>query len=523
VSAALGAGSRAKSGIAWVLGFNLANQVLQFGVGVVLARLLAPEDFGIFAITGIFTGLAATVSNFGLGTALVQRSEIHEGHRRSMLAANLLGSAAIVGLFYALSPLVGRAFKNPLAGPVLELTAWNFLINAMSSVSFSLMSRALRFRDSALIEGWAAAGQGLVAIVLAVSGFGVWAIAWAGIAQSLVRALLLIARSGWRPALAWDRNALRDLVGFGAGLTLKRVLNYCAVNVDQVVVGRRLSTLDLGYYSRAYSLITLPLTQLSRVIMAVLFPTFSRIQDDNPRLIAGYTKVVTATALVSFPFLVGLGLTAPAFIAVVYGEKWLPTALPLQIMCVAGMMKAVSTYVGSIVDAKGKVGAEIRRQVIYLVLLVAGAFIGSSFGTIGVATSVVVASLAMLVMMQSLLGRLTGMRWSAYFGALTPALSGTAVMAVAVLGWQTAMGGALGPRSAVLLLSSTAIGAAVYLGVLFTGPFPQARALFAEAAQDWRRLKARGVRQIRPAEPRPPGGAPAPSPPETETCPDWRR
>ncbi len=388
-----------KRGIAWALSSNIAIQSLSFGVGVVLARILAPADFGVFAVTSIFSGLAATVSNVGLGAAIVQRKEITEAHRRSMLAANLTSSALVVLVLNALAPWVGGYFKNPVATPVLMLTAWSFLINASSSVSFSMLSRELRFRALAQVEAVAAVVNGLVAIVFALRGFGVWAIAWGRIAEALVRAAILILTAGWRPRLAWDRRALGDLIGFGAGLTAKRIVNYAAANVDYFVIGRRLGATDLGYYTRAYSLMTLPLVQLSRVIMQVLFPAFSRIQDDNARIIRAYSQVVTATSLVSFPFLMGLLLVAPAFVEVVYGAKWMPTVLPLQIMCLAGMMKSVSTFVGAIVDAKGKVVAEVRRQLIYLGILVVGTLAGSYYGTVGVAVAVVVAAFVMLVMM----------------------------------------------------------------------------------------------------------------------------
>jgi PST family polysaccharide transporter len=333
-----------------------------------------------------------------------------------------------------------------------------------------------------------------VAILLAVRGFGVWAIAWAGVAQSAVRAGLMIAQGGWRPALAWDLAALRDLIGFGAGLTVKRFINYSAANVDYFVIGRRLGPDSLGFYTRAYGLMTLPLTQLSRVIMTVLFPAFSRIQDDNRRLVAGYARVVNATALVAFPFLVGLMLVAPAFIHVVYGKQWMPAVLPLQIMCIAGMMKAVSTFVGSIVDAKGKIGAEVRRQLVYLALLVAGTLLGSRWGTVGVAVAVVAASLAMLVMMQSLLGELTGMRWRTYLGALAPALAGSAVMAAAVAGFQALAGPGLGLTSPALLASSTAVGAGTYILFLAAVRFPQVEALRAELTADLRAVRAGRLR-----------------------------
>jgi O-antigen/teichoic acid export membrane protein len=491
-------GGATKRGIAWALSSNLANQVLQFAVGIVLARLLAPADFGVFATTGIFTGLAATVSNIGLGSALVQRAAIEERHRRTMLTANLVSSSLIVLLLWATSPAIAAYFRNPIAGPVLRLVALNFLLNAFSSVSFSLLSRVLNFRILAVTEAVAAAAFGLVAILLALRGYGVWAIAWAGLAQSLVRAVLLILRAGWPLRLGWDRRALADLLGLGAGLTLKRVINYAAANVDYAVIGRRLGPADLGYYTRAYGLITMPLHQFSRVIMTVLFPAFSRIQGDDARLIAGYSKVVTATAIVSFPFLVGLALVAPSFIAVIYGEKWLPTVLPLMIMCVAGMMKSVSTFVGAIADAKGQVQREVKRQLIYLGVLIAGTIAGSRYGTTGVAVAVVFASFLMLIMMQSFLGSLTGMRWRTFLGSLWPALAATLVMATAVIGAQAMVGRFASPTSLAMLVISTAVGMLVYPLVLLGGRFPVVVALRRELERDLAELRQRRRGGARP-------------------------
>lgn len=482
----------AKRGIAWTLSSNLLIQTISFAVGVVLARLVPPADFGVFAITGIFSGLAATISNMGLGSALVRRKEITEAHCRSMLAANLVSSGTIVLVLTLLAPWVGRYFKNPLATPVLMLVAWNFLINAVSSVSFSLSSRALRFRLIAQIEAIAAVVNGVIAMTLAYRGFGVWSIAWAGIAQSVTRAVLLLARAHWRPGLACDRAALGDLIGFGAGLSLNRLINYAAANVDYFVIGRRLGAADLGYYTRAYTLMTLPLTQLSRVMMQVLFPAFSRIQDDNRRLIAGYSKVVMATSLASFPFLAGLFLVAAPFVHVVYGATWMPTVLPLQIMCVAGMMKSVSTFIGSVVNAKGQIGSEVRRQFVYLLLLVVGTYIGSSYGTAGVAVAVVAATFIMLVMMQTLLNSLTGMTWRQYLSALVPALGGVAVMSAVVIAFQLVTRRFLDPLSLATLAGAVGCGAAAYVLFFLVVRIERVELLRAELVRTFLRRRGSG-------------------------------
>ncbi len=500
-------GAPAKRGIAWALSSNVVMQICQFGVGIILARLLAPRDFGVFAVTSIFTGLASNLANIGLGAALVQRQQINESHRRTMFAVNLTTSSIIVVLLIGVSPWVGIYFQHELAGPILCLVAFNFIITSLGSVSFSLLSRELRFRPISIIETCSMVVHAAIAVIMALRGHGIWSIAWGGIGQSLFRAAMLLLIGGWVPRVGWNRQAFRELISFGAALTGKRLLNYCAANVDYFVIGRVLGPSSLGFYTRAYSLMTLPRTQLSRVIMSVLFPAFSRIQDDNQRLIAGYERVVLATALISFPFLMGLLVTAPVFIGFVYGEKWLPTVPPLQIMCVAGMMKSVSTFVGSIINAKGEVMAEIRRQAIYFALLIGGTWFGSRWGISGVAWAVVGASLIMLVMMQVLLNQVTGMRWGAYLAAVWPPLLASVLMAAAVYGVLELLRPLLGAYSLPLLLAGTSVGVVVYTGLIFLMPFARVTEMRQDLTSDLRRAWARRR-----------GGPPATKLDEEESC-----
>ena len=176
-------------------------QAFQFAVGIVLARLLEPKDFGVFAVTGIFTGLAANVANIGLGAALVQRQSVEERHRRTMLVTNLTTSSVIVGLLILAAPWVGRYFQHPLAGRVLVVVSFNFLINSLSSVSFSTLSRKLKFRSISIVEAGAMPVHAAVAVGMARHGYGVWSIASAGRGRSPVRcrALLCGARRLPRP------------------------------------------------------------------------------------------------------------------------------------------------------------------------------------------------------------------------------------------------------------------------------------------------------------------------------------
>jgi len=231
-------------------------------------------------------------------------------------------------------------------------------------------------------------------------------------------------------------------------------------------VGWRLGVEPLGFYSRAYNLMMLPIRKLSGSLGAVLFPAFSRIQDERERLVRGMVKASCLISLSIFPLLVGLQVVAPDLISVVYGAKWLPTVPPLQVMCLAGLFYCLEPPALSLIHAKGYLKEDIKRQLVHVGCVVIGVLAGTLWGTTGAAWGVVVGALTHWILLLHLLKRRIGLPVLGYLRALVPAGLASAVMAVVVLMFRMGIFRYTGMSGPVALVCSIGLGGVTYLGIL---------------------------------------------------------
>ncbi len=461
--------ARAFSAARWRLASSLTQGGVQFAVGILLARLLPPADFGLVALAMVVTGLAALVADLGLGPALVQRRDLTERHQRAAFTASLLLGAAIAGAVALLArPAAAVMHAPPLAG-VLRALSLLFVVGAFGVVPRALLQRRLRARAlfaislAAYLGGYA----GVVA-VLALRGFGAWSLVWGALVSALLDSVLALAvvRPPLRPLLA--RAELRELLGFGARASLNGVVNYGARNGDNVIVGRLLGPAALGLYGRAYNLMLLPLTYLGAATHAVLFPAFSEVQDDRARMKRGYLLAVQLTALVAAPVMAGMAVAAPHLVRALYGPAWGGMVPALQVLCAAGLFRAVYHLAGSVTAAAGRLGAELRRQVVYALLVVVGGGVGSRWGVTGVAVGVSVAIVYMYVAMSALALEIVGATRREFLAAQAPGLAVAACVGAAALAVRVPLerqGGAhpVAVFAAMLLACAAALPAALYL------------------------------------------------------------
>ncbi len=460
-------GARAIEAGRWRLAGQTFGAVLQFGTGVVLARLLAPRDFGLMAFAWILVGLVS-MSELGLAAALVQRRELTERHVRAAFTATVLIGAGLAATTAALAPLMAWLVRDPAAGPVLASAGVVFLIAAFAHTPTALLRRSLSFRTLFWIDaGTHLAGYGIVAPVLALRGWGVWSLVVAVILQNTLAAAWSIhaARPPLRPLLA--RAELRELWGFGAGASLSGFVGYLARNADNLVVGARLGAAPLGLYSRAYNLMLLPQNHIGRVMSGVLFPALSRLQGDAPRLSRAYLLSVQLAALVAGPLMAGMLVAGPHLVAAVYGPGWEGAVLPLQILCGAGLLRVVTSLAEVVAHSTGHVAAQLRLQLGYAVLVIAGSSIGSLWGIAGTALAVALAIAAMYVATARLALRITGAGWRPFARAHVPGLlvsfivGGTALVARLALEQRGLGSGAVLPG--IVAACALALPIAVYL------------------------------------------------------------
>lgn len=482
-----------KRGVAWVVVERVVLQTLNLFTGVVLARLLTPTDFGIIGLATLFTGLASRLVQFGFGMALVQRETIRKEHISAMFMLTLgINTVIWLGLTVA-SPSVGRYFQNPLVGSVLAVMAFNFLIRAIGICPSALLRRAMNFKVityGSIIDYTVNLG---VAIVLAWKGFGVWSLAYGGLSGALAEKIYLFWAARWWPSLKTDREAVKDLFGFGVGVSFKSTLIYLFENADNWIVGKNLGPAALGFYEKAYNLMNMPVRELSARMNSVLFPAFARIHKERGRLRAAFQKTLLSLSLISYPIFASLIVLAPELIRVLYGPQWIRSIVPFQILCVAGLPRIVTQVTSATINASGIVTPEVSRRAIVFVLLVVGALIGSHWGLVGVATAVALVNFLAGVMIWILLTRLSAIALPDLFLAQRlPLLASLALIAVS-LGTRAALA-AMGRTEPILVLVLAGpLGAIAYGAVLFLLRDEPLKALAAEFGRDLKPLVARFI------------------------------
>jgi O-antigen/teichoic acid export membrane protein len=428
---------RTVTGVLWSAGASVTQQILNFGVTVVLARLLLPADFGLVATIAIFTGFVSLFVDFGLSAALIQRPSLTERHRSSAFWMNLAIGAALGALVASLAPGLARFFDEPRLVDLTLVLSLNFVIGSLGIVQSALLQRSMEFRRLGAINTGSAAVGGAAAIAMAVTGLGVWSLIGQLIASAGSRTMLLWLTSDWRPRWLLDRKAMNELWRYSSGVAGFNAVNYWARNADNFLIGKFVGPAALGIYSRSYNLMLLPIQQISAVTSRVMFPALARIQSDPQRVKRAYLRAVGIIGLLSFPVLAGLFVVAKPFVLTLYGPRWADVVPVLQILCVAGLMQPVASTVGWLYQSQGRTDLLFRWGFIASCVLVCGFVIGIHWGVKGVATGYAIATYGVLYFTFAIPGRLIGMKVSEVFGTLSGALLSALGMAGVVWGVGT--------------------------------------------------------------------------------------
>jgi O-antigen/teichoic acid export membrane protein len=478
-------GRAVKKGVLWTLTGRGVLTVADIAFTILLARLLEPEQFGTFGIAMIFIGLANRFGNVGFVLALLQRKEIREEHISSVFVTNLVIFSLIAGSFIWASPLIGRFFNNPLAGQVAAIGSIVFFTHAFSSIARMLLQRQMNFKMPAIAAVVDHLAGSLITVGFAWAGHGAWSLMYGHVLGSAISAVLLVLWSGWVPRLRYSHAAMKDIYAFGLGVLLKNLVIYGSDRIDYLIIGKQLGPTALGLYEKAFRIMDTGAKEMSSKIGAgVLFSAFSRLQDDKARLRAAYSKVVMTLSLICFPAFFGLFLVAPSFVYVLFGEKWLPTVIPLQILCIAGLLRVHLNITSGVITAIGKVAVEVIMRGLAFALLTIGCWIGSFWGIIGVTVAVTVTTAILTVVIVSYLGSLTGLSWKDFLLPQQSALWASLFMSAIVLAYQRSSEPALGIYSVPMLMSSTAVGLISYItGLLILRP-PTVVSLFKELTAD---------------------------------------
>jgi PST family polysaccharide transporter len=430
-----------------------------------LARLVAPRDFGLIAIALVVVNFAALLSGLGLGPALVQRRDLRPEHVAvafTLSAGFGMGLAALI----ALSAVPAAAFfDQPELRRILPVLALIFVCKGVEVTPNDMLTRELRFRAYYLTSTAAVALASAAGVVLAVAGLGIWALVGLSLVEAVVASVLawvVAIRAGvWTPSFSMDRAALRDLLPYSSYVTMSLLVGYGQGNADNLLIGKLLGARPLGYYSLAYRTFLLPLQKFGEVVSATVFPALAAVRDDPQRLRQGFLRSSQYVALVFFPITVGIAVTAPQMVPVVFGRQWVPAVHTLQVLAMSGPLLSMTRLRGALCLAIGKPQWDLWLNAVGLALFVPAFVIGVQYGILGVAAAFTLAAAMETPVAVGVISRglRTGPRQ--VLQPLVPVAWATAVMAAGAAAIGKLLEGAVGQP--LQLAAMTIGGGALYV------------------------------------------------------------
>lgn len=378
------------SGVKWNAIERFSVQGVQFLLGLVMARLLTPEDFGAIAMLSIFIAISTTFIDSGFANALIRKIDRTDVDYSTVFYFNIVVSIVCYLLLFFLAPWVSRFYEMPILCPVLRVQSLTLILNSLFAIHNTRLTINIDFKGLARINLAAAIISGLAGVAMACLGMGIWALVYQVIIASVVNIILLWAYSKWIPLLSFSWKSFRDLFSFGSKLMMAGLLNTIVDNLNSLVIGKYFSSRDLGYYNRGTNFARFPSNNISGVLQKVTFPIMAKIQDDDKHLINVYRKNIQITSMCIFFACMLLAALAKPIILLILSDKWAESIIYLQIYCFSAMFGHINTINLNLLQIKGRSDLFLRLEVIKKAIAVIILFASIPFGVIGICISKVI-------------------------------------------------------------------------------------------------------------------------------------
>ncbi len=374
-----------------------------------------------------FSGVVALLQLQGFASALIQKQNITEAHKSSVFWLTLAMGIFLALLMNGTAPWIGKFYNNDQVIPIARVVAIVFVISSLGAVHIALLTKAMDFKALSLADIVGSAIGGVIAIVLAFRGAGVWSLVWQWIITEVARVIVLWVLSDWRPRLLFRYRSIYDMLGFGVHLQISSFFKYLNQNMDNILIGTMLGSSSLGYYDRAYQLMRLPALHVTTLIGRVFFPAFSQFQNDHKKIRKILLLSTRFIAFIVFPLAVGAIVTAPEFIILLYGPQWTSAIFPFQVLASVGALQALGFF-GSIYLSQGRTDILLYMQILAVSLIVPAIFIGVRWGIEGVAIAYAIANVLSAIPNQFVGLRIIGLRLRDYYSNLVPMAVASAMM-----------------------------------------------------------------------------------------------
>ncbi|MBV5340293.1 MAG: lipopolysaccharide biosynthesis protein [Deltaproteobacteria bacterium] len=368
------------NGLVWSFLDNFVVQGVNFVTGIILARILSPREFGLVGMVTIFIALGQSFADSGFTQALIRKKKCTQTDYSTVFFFNVLVGIAWYFLLLVSAGSIAGFFSQPELVRIVPVLGLGVVVNAFSIIQTTQLTKRIDFKLQTRVSAVSSVLAGIIAVVLALRGFGVWSLVVLTLAKSILNTLFLWLWNDWKPSLVFDRSSFKELFGFGSKLLLVGLIDTTYRNIYLAVIGKFFSAADLGFYTRADQFKQLPSKNLTTVIQRVSYPVLSSIRGDVSVLKAAYKKLIKSTMLISFVLMIGLAAVAEPMVMTLIGEKWLISAEYLQLLCFGGMLYPLQALNLNMLNVQGRSDLFLRLEIIKKALAVPIIIVGINYG-----------------------------------------------------------------------------------------------------------------------------------------------
>lgn len=395
-----------KKGVLWGFIDRFSLQFIQFVIGVILARLLAPSDYGLIGMLSIFMAISQTLIDSGFSNALIQRKNRTEVDLSTVFYFNVAIGFLLYISAFVIAPFVADFFNEPILSPLFRVISLSLLLNSLVVVQRAITTINIDFKGQAYINVISSVTSGIIGIVLAFLGYGVWALAIQSVSHTALSCLLFWYYTRWIPMPAFSVSSFKSLFSYGSKILASGLLHTFYVQLTSILLGKFYSSSILGFYSRAEHLATLPLHNITMVLQKTTFPIMSKIQDDDKRLIYIYGKYLRASSMVIFFIIFLLVAIADPLVRFLLGTKWESSIIPFQLLCFAFMFDHLFSVNLNLLQVKGRSDLFLYLEIVKKIISITLIIVGLKWGIIGLCVSKIIYSQIALIINTYYTGKL---------------------------------------------------------------------------------------------------------------------
>lgn len=368
--------NKAIKGAGWSFADNIINQGITFLVGLVLARLLTPEEYGLIGIITIFTSLFNSIVDSGFSNALIRKNDAKDIDYNTVFITNMVLSVVLFLILFFCASAISRFFNQPQLLPLTKVMASIVIINAFAIIQRAIFVKNVDFKTQTKVSVISSISSGVIGVVMAVLGYGVWSLVGQQISRQLLNSVFLWGYSNWYPKLQFSVKSFKELFSFGWKLLVSGLIDTVWKDIYQVVIGKCYNADTLGQYTRAQQFGSIFSSNLTSVVQRVSYPVLSQIQDDKARLKYAYQKVIKVTMLITFSCMLGLCAIAEPMILTLIGRQWLPAVPFLQIICLQMMLYPLHAINLNMLQVQGRSDLFLKLEIIKKIIAIGPLLLG---------------------------------------------------------------------------------------------------------------------------------------------------